>query len=41
MRALLEQAAFGNGSIDEQEAKSLIAQANALLARADATAAST
>jgi hypothetical protein len=40
MRTLLEQAAFGNASIDEQVAKGLIAQADALLARADATAAS-
>ncbi|HYY87906.1 MAG TPA: hypothetical protein VFA49_03855, partial [Chloroflexota bacterium] len=40
MRTLLEQASFGNASIDQQEAKRLIAQANALLARADATAAS-
>jgi len=39
-RTLLEQAAFDNASINEQEAKSLIAQADALLARADATAAS-
>ena len=40
MRTILEQAAFGNASIDEQEAKRLIAQAEALLARADALAAS-
>jgi hypothetical protein len=40
MRTLLEQAAFGNASIDEQQAKRLIAQAVALLARADAIAAS-
>jgi hypothetical protein len=40
MRTVLEQAAFGNAAIDEQEAKGLIAQANALLARADATASS-
>jgi hypothetical protein len=40
MRMLLEQGAFGNASIDEQQAKGLIAQADALLARADATAAS-
>jgi hypothetical protein len=40
MRTLLEQAAFGNASIDEQVAKGLIAQADALLARADAAAAS-
>jgi hypothetical protein len=39
MRTLLEQAAFGNDSINEQEAKHLIAQAAALLARADALAA--
>jgi hypothetical protein len=39
MRTLLEQAAFGKASIDEQEAKSLIAQANALLGRADDAAA--
>jgi len=40
MRTLLAQAAFGDTAINEQEAKSLIAQAQALLARADATAAS-
>ncbi|HZD73502.1 MAG TPA: hypothetical protein VE776_06395 [Actinomycetota bacterium] len=40
MRVLLERAAFGNASIDEQAAKGLIAQAAALLARADTTAAS-
>jgi hypothetical protein len=40
IRTLLTQAAFGNTAIDEQEAKGLIAQAQALLARADATAAS-
>jgi hypothetical protein len=40
MQKILEDAAFGNAAIDEQEAKGLIAQANALLARADAKAAS-
>jgi hypothetical protein len=40
MRTLLEQAAFGDDSINEQEAKRLIAQAEVLLARADALAAS-
>ena len=40
MRTLLEQAAFGGASIDEQAAKGLIAQADALLARADAIAVS-
>jgi hypothetical protein len=40
MRTLLEQAAFDNASIDQQAAMGLIAQADALLARADATAAS-
>jgi hypothetical protein len=39
MRTLLEQAAFGNAAINEQDAKSLIAQADALLARADDAAA--
>ena len=38
MRTLLQEAAFGNTAIDEQEAKGLIAEANALLARADAMA---
>jgi hypothetical protein len=40
MRTILERAAFGNVAINEQEAKHLIAEAKALLARADATAAS-
>jgi hypothetical protein len=40
MRMLLEQAAFGGTPVNEQEAKSLIAQAGALLDRADAMAAS-
>jgi hypothetical protein len=40
MRTLLEQAAFSNVAINEQEAKRLIAKAEALLARADALAAS-
>jgi hypothetical protein len=40
MQKILEDAAFANTAIDEQEAKGLIAQANALLARADAKAAS-
>jgi hypothetical protein len=40
MRTLLEQAASGNDSINQQEAKHLIAKAEALLARADALAAS-
>jgi hypothetical protein len=40
MRTLLEQAAFGNAAINRQEARRLIAQAEALLARADALAAS-
>jgi hypothetical protein len=40
MQTLLEQAAFGDAPIDEQEAKRLIAEAEALLARADALAAS-
>jgi hypothetical protein len=40
IRTLLEQAAFGNVAINEQEAKRLIAEAEALLARADALAAS-
>jgi len=40
MRTLLEQAAFGNDPINQQEAKHLIAKAEALLARADALAAS-
>jgi hypothetical protein len=40
MRTLLEQAAFGDAPINQQEAKQLIAQAEALLARADALAAS-
>jgi hypothetical protein len=40
MRTLLEQAAFGNTAINEQQAKRLIAQAEALLVRADAMAAS-
>jgi hypothetical protein len=40
MRTLLEQAAFGHTAINQQEARRLIAQAKALLARADALAAS-
>ena len=40
MGTLLEQAAFANAPIDEQTAKELIAQADAVLGRADATAAS-
>jgi hypothetical protein len=40
MGTLLEQAAFGNHSINERQAKRLIAEAKALLARADALAAS-
>jgi hypothetical protein len=40
MRALLERATFGNASIDEQAAKGLIAQAEALLAQTHATATS-
>lgn len=39
MRTLLQQAAFGNGPIDEQQAKGLIAQAEVLLARAAAASA--
>jgi hypothetical protein len=38
MRTLLEQATFGGGAIDEQQAKALIDRAEALLARADSTA---
>jgi hypothetical protein len=41
MRTLLEQAAFSDTAINEQEAKDLIAQADALLARAHALASST
>jgi hypothetical protein len=40
MRSLLEQATFGGGAIDEQQAKALIRRAEALLARADSTASS-
>jgi hypothetical protein len=40
MGTLLEQAAFGNSAIKQQEAKRLIAEAEALLTRADALAAS-
>jgi len=40
IRTLLEQAAFGNAAINEQEAKRLIVEAEALLVRADALAAS-
>jgi hypothetical protein len=40
MRSLLEQATFGGGAIDEQEAKALIKRAEALLAQADSTASS-
>ena len=40
MKALLEQATFGGGAIDEQQAKSLIDQANVLLADADSAASS-
>ena len=40
MRTILEQAAFGDTAINEQQARRLIAQAEALLARADALAAS-
>jgi hypothetical protein len=40
MRSLLQQATFGGAAIDEQQAKALIAQAEALLARADSIASS-
>ena len=40
IKALLEQATFGGGAIDEQQAKSLIDQANVLLADADSAASS-
>ncbi len=41
MRTLLERAELGNAAINEQQAKSLIAQAEALLSVADALAAAT
>jgi hypothetical protein len=40
MRGLLEQATFGGGAVNEQQAKALIDQADALLAEADSDAAS-
>ncbi len=40
MRSLLEQATFASAAIDEQQAKALIARAQALLARADSIASS-
>jgi hypothetical protein len=40
MKALLQQATFGGGAVNEQQAKALIDQADALLAEADSDAAS-
>jgi hypothetical protein len=40
MKALLEQATFGGGAVNEQQAKTLIDRADALLADADSAAAS-
>ncbi len=40
IRSVLEQATFGGRAIDQQQAKALIARAEALLARADSTASS-